>query len=693
MRPNKLPLILALAGLPAFAAAEPVVDDLHGYRVVDSHRHLETDEGAADWIAAQHGDTAKYFQKLSGVRSPMEKRLDQLSRIGGVSGAAVVGERTFYAKRTGDQEQSVLYVRDANGKERALVDPAALDASGKVALDWYHPSESGKKIAYGLSRDGSEDSVLHVLDVDSGKLLADRIPHTRHSSVAWLPDDSGFYYTRYPADDRYNRRAYFHKLGDDPASDAYVFGKDLAKTDWISLKLSPDGSMVFFDVSKGWSVSALWMMDRKKGEPKKILSDELGSLFGEARWIDGRVVLLTNHEAPKFKMVSVDPAKPAPADWKTVIPEGEWPIEATAFVDGKFAVSRLVKAVSHLELYSKDGKALGEVALPGVGSIAGLSGEAKGKRLAVTYASFLEPTGVYEVRLNEKQSKLRPVATVKAPDVSKIVVEQVEYPSYDGTLVPMFVVKRGDVKLDGKNPTLLTGYGGFNVSITPRFNAGALYWVERGGIYAVANLRGGSEMGEAWHDAGRLERKHQVYRDFEFAMRHLIRGGYTTPANLAITGGSNGGLLMGAMMTQSPELFRAAVGRVGLYDMIRFHKWPPAELWVDEYGSPDDASQVGYLLGYSPYHQVLPGVSYPSFLGLTAKSDTRVTWIHTAKFVAALQEATAGKAPILFHMEEKAGHGQGKGRSDRVQEDVRMFQFIEAELAPAATGVAAPVAR
>lgn len=692
MRPNKLPLILALAGLPAWAGAEPVVDKLHGYQVVDAHRHLETDEGAADWIAGQHTTTAGYFEKLAATRTPMAKRLDELSKVGGVSGVSVVGDRTFYAKRAGDQEQSILYVRDAKGRERPLVDPAKLDASGKIALDWYHPSDSGKKLAYGLSRDGSEDSVLHILDVDTGKLLEDRIAHTRHASVAWLPDESGFYYTRYPADDRYNRRVYFHRIGEDPAKDAYVFGEGLNRTDWISVKLSPDGSKVFFDVSKGWSVSALWMMERGKGEPKEILSHELGALFGEPRWIDGRIVLLTNHEAPKFKMVSVDPAKPAPSEWKTLIPEGDWPIETTAFVNGQFAVSRLVKAVSHLELYDKAGKPLGEVELPGVGAVVGLDGEAKGKRLAVAYASFLQPTGVYEVKLPGR--KLQPLATVKAPDVSKIVVEQIEYPSYDGTLVPMFVVKRDDVKLDGTNPTLLTGYGGFNVSITPRFSPSALYWVERGGVYAVANIRGGSEMGEAWHDAGRLANKHQVYRDFEFAMRHLIRNGTTKPEHLAITGGSNGGLLMGAMMTQAPELFRAAIGRVGLYDMIRFHQWPPAELWVDEYGSADNPEQVGYILGYSPYHQVLPGVKYPSFLGLTAKSDTRVTWIHTAKFVAALQEATGGTAPILFHMEEKAGHGQGKGRSDRVQEEVMMFQFLEAELAPVAKEtVAAPVAR
>lgn len=281
----------------------------------------------------------------------------------------------------------------------------------------------------------------------------------------------------------------------------------------------------------------------------------------------------------------------------------------------------------------------------------------------------------------------KPLAQVPAPKVGDLVVRQIDYPSYDGTWVPMFLLHRKDVVLDGTNPTLLTGYGGFNVSLSPRFSSTGLFWAERGGVYAIANLRGGSELGEAWHDAGKLENKHQVFRDFEFAMRHLIRGGWTRPEKLAIVGGSNGGLLMGAMMTQAPELFQVAVGRVGLYDMIRFHKFLIAELWIDEYGSSDHPDQVGYLYGYSPYHQVLPGVRYPAFFGATAKSDTRVHWNHTAKFVAALQDAQAGDAPILLQVEEQAGHGQGKGRSDRVKEEAMWIRFILSQIEPAKVAI------
>ncbi len=680
MRPHNLPLLLALA-VPGVAGAEAaLVEDLHGHRVEDPYRALETDEGAASWIAQQEAKAGAYFERLGAEDAAMSRRLDELSRIGGVTGLSIKRGRTFYVKRTGDQEQGILYARDGS-KERKLVDPAALDASGKVALDWYHPSPSGKLIAYGLSRDGSEESVLHVLRVEDDGALSEAIPNTRHGSVAWLPDESGFYYTRYPEGDRYNRQVFLHRLGDEPSKDSYVFGADvggLARTDWIDVSMGDGGALLFIQVSKGWSVSELWTLERASGKLTKLLSAELGALFGSTRLIDGKVVLITNHQAPRNKLVSIDPANPAPEAWRTIVPEGEWPIDSMEHVGGKLAVVRLVKAVSRLELYELDGKGQRIVELPEIGSIGSIDGEAKGQKLVFSYTSFLLPTTAFE--LDMKSAKVRELAKVPAPKTAGLVVKQIDYPSYDGTWVPMFVVHKEGLELDGTNPTLLTGYGGFNISYDPRFSPTALYWVEQGGVFAVANLRGGSELGEAWHDAGKLGNKHQVFRDFEYAMRHLIRAGYTRPEKLAITGGSNGGLLMGAMMTQAPELFRVSVGKVGLYDMIRYQKFPPAELWVDEYGSADEADQVGYLLGYSPYHQVIPGVAYPAFLGLTAKADTRVTWVHTAKFVAALQGATAGQAPILFHMEQQAGHGQGKGRSDRVKEDVMMFRFIQAQL-------------
>jgi len=314
-----------------------------------------------------------------------------------------------------------------------------------------------------------------------------------------------------------------------------------------------------------------------------------------------------------------------------------------------------------------------------VGAVQGLDAEEDGSRLVFTIESFLRPRGVYEiVPSNGPAPKL--LASPRSPDTSAYRVAQVEFPSYDGTSVPMFLVARKDAKPDGTGRVLLTGYGGFAIPNTPFFSPSALYWLERGGIFAMANLRGGGEFGEEWHQAGNLANKHQVFRDFEYAMRWLVRANWTRPSRLAIQGGSNGGLLMGAMMTQSPELFRACVGQVGLYDMMRYHRWPMGQLWVDEYGSSENPAQTGFLLGYSPYHQVVDGVAYPAFLGLTGASDQRVTWIHTAKFVARLQQATTGSAPILFHREERVGHGQGKGRSDRVAEEVMVLQFLLSQL-------------
>lgn len=672
MKKLGLPVAISLLA-PALAGAE--VETIHGYRIADPFRHFETEEGADPWIAEQHERTEAYLRGSGVDRAAIEKRLDELSRIGSLGRLRLAGDRIFYVKRQGDEEQPSLYVF-YKGKERKLVDPGALDPEGKTALDWFHPSPSGKRVVYGLSKDGTELSVLHVLDVEKGRTIGETIPNTRAASVAWLPDESGFFYTRYPEGDRYNRWVYFHRIGDDPAQDRLVFGEgDLEKTDWPYVKRAEDDKTLIILVSRGWSASDVWILEPGAEKPRRLLNGaELGALFEMPVLRDGKFLVLTNYQAPRYRVVEVDPARPEPENWRTVVPEGEWPIQAMRVVGDELALVRLEKAVSTLAIHDLKKGGAREIPMPGIGAIFALEGQMKGDRFLVGYTSFTEPARVMEIRRGK--SEVRTLMAIEAPGARDIVVEQIDYPSYDGTWVPMFLLYRKGVERDGKNPTLLTGYGGFNVSLTPSFSTTALYWLERGGVYAIANLRGGSEFGEAWHEAGKLGNKHQVFRDFEYAMRHLIREGWTRPDRLAITGGSNGGLLMGAMMTQAPELFRVAVGRVGLYDMIRFQRFLIAELWVDEYGSSENPDQVGYLYGYSPYHQVLPGVRYPAFFGVTAKSDTRVHWNHTVKFVAALQAAQAGDAPILLYVEDRAGHGQGKGRTDRVRETAMWMQFI-----------------
>jgi len=676
MKKLGLPVAISLLA-PAFAGAE--VETMHGYRIADPYRHFETDEGADPWIAEQHEVTEAYLRASGVAREPIEKRLDELSRIGSLGRLRLAGDRIFYVKRQGDEEQPSLYVLH-KGKERKLVDPGALDPEGKTAMDWFHPSPSGKRVAYGLSKDGTELSVLHLLDVETGKTFGETIPNTRAASIAWLPDESGFYYTRYPEGDRYNRRVFFHRIGDDPADDRHVFGEGvLERTDWPYVKLAEDEKTLIIPVSRGWSASDVWILEPGAEKPRLLLPGaELGALFDVPVLRDGKYLVMTNHQAPRYKVVEVDPARPEPENWKTVVPEGDWPLEAMRVVRDELALVRLEKAVSKLAIHDLKSGASREIPMPGIGSIFALEGRSKGDRFLLGYTSFLEPAKVLELPSGRKET--RTLMSIDAPGTRDIVVEQIDYPSYDGTWVPMFVLYKKGLVRDGSHPTLLTGYGGFNVSLTPGFSTTALFWLERGGVYAIANLRGGAEFGEEWHEAGKLGNKHQVFRDFEYAMRHLIRDGWTRPDLLAITGGSNGGLLMGAMMTQAPELFRVAVGRVGLYDMIRFQHFLIAELWVDEYGSSANPDQVGYLYGYSPYHQVLPGVRYPAFFGVTAKSDTRVHWNHTVKFVAALQAAQAGDAPILLHVEERAGHGQGKGRTDRVKETALWMQFILSQL-------------
>lgn len=660
---------------PAGPAGVSGTETHHGYEVKDPFRYLETEEGARQWLDRENAATRAFFEKLDG--SAIEERLRKLGKLTRAGRARTAGERMFFSKREPTEEQFVLYVRDADGKQRPLIDPAKLDAGGKVALDWYHPSPKGNYVAYGLSRDGSEKSVLHVLQVGDAKVLDLRIEHTRAASVAWLPDESGFYYTQFPGGDPYTRHVYFHKLGG--GDDVYVFGKDNEKTDWPDIRLSPDGDKLLIMNFKGWKLSEVWTLDRPSGTLRKILSKDLGALFGDAYWVDGRILTTTNHEAPQMRVVSIDPENPAPAQWKTVVAERGWPIDSIAVAGDRLALVRNVKAVSRLEVHKTGGGLEREIDLPGLGAIYRLTAQQTGARFLFSYVTHFTPSAIYELAASGGEPRVLH-APKGGPDTSMYEVRQVQYPSYDGTWVPMFLLQRKGLKFDGSHPTLLYGYGGFGLSETPYYSTNAIFWLERGGVYAVANLRGGGEKGDAWHDGGRLGNKHQVFRDFEYAMRYLVGANITRPDRLVIRGGSNGGLLMGAMMTQAPELFEACVGQVGLYDMIRFHKFPPAEWWVDEYGSSDDAEQVGYLLGYSPYHQVVDGVDYPAFLGTTGREDSRVTWVHTAKFVARLQQATSGVAPILFFREEKAGHGQGKGRSDRLKEDVMTWEFILSQL-------------
>ena len=659
---------------PPLATPGLVVDNLNGYTVLDPFRHLEDAEKAETFITTQNEFTTNYLDALSFPN--LEKRVSEIFAIGYLGEPKAAGGKVFYLKRQGEEvEQGVLTVLE-NERERPLVDPNLLDPEGKTTIDWFHPSPDGSLVAYGLSKDGDENSTTHVVKTQDASLLPDTISETRHNSLCWLSDNTGFYYTRYPQGDQYNRKAYFHKLGEDSQNDALVFGDKRDKSHWTELVLSKDERFLFVLEYEGHLNTDVYVLDRESGDMKPLLLDLKAVVFGLEMKGD-TLYMMTNHQAPKGRVVRFTLDKAAPETWETVIPEGEGVMESLTLVGDALAITQLKNVAAVVGLYDLDGKSLGEVPLPAPGMVAGVDGDDSTQRLVFSFMGFFHPSTLYAVNVaapGEAPSKLAEVETGMSPDGFE--VHQVAYPSYDGTRVNMFVVHRKGIKLDGRNPTLLYGYGGFNVSMNPYFSRRVLSWIDRGGVYAVANIRGGGEYGEAWHEAGTRERKFQVFYDFEYAMRHLIREGYTTPAHLAIEGGSNGGLLVGAMMTRVPHLFNAGLASVGLYDMVRYHKFPPAELWIPEYGNADKPEDTGFLWAYSPYHQIVSGVRYPALFADTAEKDTRVHWLHTAKFVAALQRAQAGDAPILFFLERRAGHGMGKGKSDVTKEYINKFKFM-----------------
>ncbi len=660
---------------------EELVETLNGYAVQDPYRGLEDMKKAGEWVDAQNAKTDAYVKTHADPR--VAKRLEKLFQIGTVGGATLAGPHVLFTRKEAGQQQPVLFVKTGEGAARALLDPNRIDHKGGVSLDWYYPSRSGRFLAYGTSRDGDEVSTLRVLEIATGVHQPDTIPFARACSLSWLPGDVGFVYTRNPGREAYDRHVYLHHLGQDPAKDERLMGKERLtdRADWPSLELSEDGRYLSVVRYESWSKSTLHILDRHTGEWTDVSHTKEG-IFSVPTFVDGWFWFTSNHGAPKGRVVKAKAEALQPADWQEVIAEGEWPLESFGLVPGGLMALHLVNAASQLSHYDRAGASRGEVKLPAIGSVRSWTAKHDDPRLLVGFDSYFYPPAILQTQVGEKgPGALKVFTQVQADfDTSAYTVEQVHYPSYDGTRVPMFLVHRKDLKRDRNNRVLLYGYGGFNVSLGPGFARNTLFWLEQGGVYAVANLRGGGELGEAWHKAGMFEKKHQVFSDFEYAMRYLHREGYTRPEKLAVMGGSNGGLLIGAAITQVPHLFKAGIAKVGLLDMVRYHKFPPAELWVDEYGSADNKEQTGYIWAYSPYHQIIDGVRYPAVLASAAENDTRVHWNHTAKFVARLQEAQTGDSPILMRFERAAGHGAGKATKAITTEYVETYLFILSQL-------------
>ncbi len=700
-RPGDSAVPASAAGPPK-AKVIPVEDTVQGHKIVDRYRYLENtnDPDTKLYVEQELSYTRSILDPLPG-RDKINARLSQLLEIGTVGAPQMGGKYYFHTRREGNQNQPVLYVRESlkggpNNEDRVLLDVNQLAADGTIALDWWYASEDGKYVAYGTSPSGSEVSTLRVIETAGGKLLPDSIDRTRAASLAWKHDNSGFFYTRYPkkgevpeGQEVYNRHVFYHALGTDSAKDPLIFGAGRDPEWWPDVTLSEDGRWLLIGEAHGWTKTEMFLKDLASTAPPLEITTGKDFLYG-ADFFAGKLYITTNEDAPRYRVFVADATNAKRQNWKEIIPQSDAVLQNASVTGGKLLVQYEHNATSELKLFGLDGKKLADIPLPAIGTVFSVSGRYDRDEIFFGFQSFTVPPSIYradltkvdltKVDLTDLKSALWAKVDAPSIDPSAYDVQQVWYTSKDGTKVPMFVVGKKGIEKNGKNPTLLTGYGGFNISMTPSFSRSMYLWMEHGGIYAVANLRGGAEFGEDWHRAGMLEKKQNVFDDFIAAGEFLIAQKYTDKDHLAIHGGSNGGLLMGAMITQRPDLFRAVVCQVPLLDMLRYQNFQIAKLWIPEYGSAEDAKQFEWLYAYSPYHHVKPGQEYPAILFTTGDTDTRVDPMHAKKMAALLQaEAKNGASkdkPILLRIETKAGHGQGKPVTKQIEESTDMYSFL-----------------
>src|SRR5256714_10221824 len=636
---------------PPKAKVETVVDNYHGHKIADPYRWLENAKSpeTQKFVEEQNAYTEQVLHVVPG-REKLRARIEQLLTIGRVEAPRPAGNYYFYEKREGQQNQPVIYVREGlQGKDRPLIDVNTLAPDGTIALDWWFPSHDGKYVAYGTSPNGSEISTLKIIETATGKLLPERIERTRGASLAWLPDGSGFYYTRYPrpgdvpaGQELYNRHVFFHKLGSvenaDGLKDPLIFGEGLDPQHWPNVYLSNDGKWLLVEVTEGWIKSELYLKNASETNSKFLPITSGKNFLYRGEILDGELYLTSNEDAPRYHVFKVDCGNPERSKWKEIIPPGDGVIENEARIIGHKIFAEYVKnASSALTIYDLNGKRIADVAMPMLGSIMNnVHGTWDGREAFFVFHSYASPPAAWRVALDGKTTEFIRVGS--DVDTSQYEVKQQWFNSRDGTRVPMFIVHKKGLAMNGKNPTVLSGYGGFNSGRTPFFNRNAmLVLLERGGIYADVQLRGGNEFGEEWHRAGMLDKKQNVFDDFIAAAEYLIAQKYTDKDHLAIQGGSNGGLLVGAAMTQRPELFRAVICQVPLLDMLRYQNFQIAKLWIPEYGSAENPEQFKFIYAYSPYQHVKAGTWYPAVLFMTADTDTRVDPKHAKKMPALLQ--------------------------------------------------------
>ena len=695
---NKKLLIVPMTGIimaahgqvaqqkPAYpkAAKTDVVDTYFGTAVPDPYRWLENDtsEATAAWVAAENKVTDEYLSKIP-FRSALLKRLTALSDYERMSLPDKTRGKYYFYKNDGLQNQDVLYVQDSlDGEPRVLLDPNKLSADGTVALTGTSLSHDGRYMAYTISRSGSDWTEIFVIDAQTGRQLDDHIVWAKFTGASWHGD--GFYYSAYDAPEKgkeysnvnERHKIYYHKIGTPQTADRLVYeNKDYPKR-FYTAGVSEDETTMFVYESGEGNGNGLYMKDLTKPDAQLTpMATDMRYMHVPIETVDGRTYIYTNYGAPKYRIMAATADKPSAADWQEIVPEGDAVLSGASVIGGRLILTYNKDVADHAYVYTLDGRMMHEVKLPSLGSVA-FSGSKDDKECFFAFTSFTSPGTSYKYDIEANTYTL--LRKSKADfDPSGYVTEQIFYPSKDGTKIPMFLTYKKGLKKDGRNPVLIYGYGGFNISLPPTFSTSRIPFIENGGIYVQTNLRGGGEYGEQWHLAGTKMRKQNVFDDFIAAAEWLIANHYTDKDKIAIMGGSNGGLLVGACMTQRPDLYRVAVPQVGVMDMLRYHKFTIGWNWAGDYGTSEDSKEMfEYLKGYSPLHNLKPGTAYPATLVTTADHDDRVVPAHSFKFAATLQECNAGPNPTLIRIDSKAGHGAGKPMSKVLEEQADIYGFI-----------------
>ena len=662
------------------------VDTYFGDKVADPYRWLEDVDSpeTKKWVEEENKLTFGYLATIP-ERDWVHKRLTDLYNYERYSAPLEVHGHIFYGHNTGLQNQSVIFHQEgANGTAKVFLDPNTMSADGTVAIDGFSPNRAGTQVAYGTAQAGSDWVTWKIRDVASGMDLADTLRWTKSTDISWMPDGKSFYYVRFPEPKpgatllqaNENGKVYLHKLGDDQSKDALVYERPDHPHWWLGADVTEDGRYLMIYISEGGDNNMLYALEVGKPGSKPIaIAERFDAQFQVLGNIGSLLYVYTTDKSPRAKVITIDVAHPSSADWKTIVPQGANSMESAIMLNGALVCSYLVDAHTAATVYGLDGKLRKELQLPGFGHAVWAHSSQNDKEAYFTYSEFTKPASIFRFDVATLSTTLFRSAKLSF-DPEKYDVHQVFYHSKDGTRVPMFIIARKGLERNGQNPTILYGYGGFNIPLTPGFYPRIIEWVQMGGVYVSANLRGGSEYGEEWHLAGTKLRKQNVFDDFIAAAEYLISEKYTSPAKLAIEGRSNGGLLVGAVLNQRPDLFGAALPGVGVMDMLRFQKFTVGQSWTVDYGSSDNEQEYRAIRKYSPLHNIKEGTKYPPTFIVTADHDDRVVPGHSFKYAATMQHAQGGNAPVLIRIETKAGHGGGKPVNKVIEETADEYTFL-----------------